>query len=516
MIIIRRIGLTFTIALFIMLLTPALSQAEEAVEKPIPVYYNDEPIQFNIDPIAMQGTTLVEFRPIFEKLGLQISWNSETKTIRGYKEGLLIELQLGHSIAIVNGEEQPLQFPPMVVNERTLVPLRFVGEAAGSYVQWNSTDRDIHLFRISPNRHTTTSNYSTIQGRMPADIQWIRFDINKEGSEDWSRIYAQPVDGLVDTELYLPDGAGVYHIEVFQSKATHQETGFYSYNATFSLINYGNSGLHLNSTVTDNSRVKLYGELLEEDRTVLLIIQNEATEEMKRIFLAPVDLIVEKEIYLNMGKGSYSLEIYTSVEPPTNTFFEKFYLMESYSIMNNDPSDPDLLPSEMIESEHPDIINLAEQITLGVNSEMEKSRKIHDWVAGNINYDAATFLSGGDRTDTALETLLGRLSDCDGYARLNIALHRAIGIRARMVVGSVIDIHAGETWAQVDLNNPNHAWNEVFVDGRWIIHDPTWNAGYIGSNDQFTRFLSHDYYDPTPEAFALDHSKYSDLGYKYE
>jgi transglutaminase-like putative cysteine protease len=499
-----------------MLLIPALSQAEEAAEKPIPVYYNNEAIQFHIDPIALQGTTLVEFRPIFEKLGLQITWNQDTKTILGYKKGLSVELQLGSLIAKVNGVEHQLQLAPIVVNERTVVPLRFVGEAAGSYVQWDSVDRIIHLYRVSPNKSSTSSNYSTIQGRTPADIKWVRFDISKEGSEDIFSVYTQPEDGIVDTEIYLPDGAGVYLIEVSQSKLSHKETGLYTHNTSFSLVNYGNSGLHLDSTITDNSRLRLYGELLDVDRSILLLIHNEATEQIKQIFLAPVDQVVEKDIYLSMGEGSYILEIYKSDEPITNHLFEKLFLMKTYSLMNNDSRDPDLVPSEMVESEHTEIVNLAQQITLGLDSDLEMSRKIHDWVAGNINYDAATFLSGGDRMDTALETLRGRLSDCDGYARLNVALHRAVGIKARIIVGSVIDIQSGGSWTQEDLDNPNHAWNEVFIDGRWITQDPTWDAGYIGSNNQFIRALSHDYYDPAPEAFARDHRVYNDLGYKYE
>lgn len=506
----------FFLALCIMLLIPALSNAEAATEKPIPVYYNDEAIQFHIDPISLQGTTLVEFRPIFEKLGLQITWNQETKTVRGYKQGLSVELQVGSLIANVNGEEQQLQLAPMIVNGSTIVPLRFVGEAAGSYVQWDSVDRIIHLYRVSPNKFTTSSNYSTIQGRIPADVEWVRFDISKEDSEEIFTTYTQPEDGLVNVEIYLPDGAGVYQVDVFQSEFGDKETAFYNYNARFSLVNYGNSGLHLDTTVTVDSKLTLYGEVLEEDRTILLLIANDATEETKRIFIEPIDQVVEKDIYLSMGEGSYTLEIYKSVEPITNRLFEKLYLMKSYTVTNNDSRDPDLTPSEMVESEHPEIVALAEQITQGSESDQDKSLKIHDWVAENINYDAATFLSGGDRVDTALETLRGRLTDCDGYARLNIALHRAVGIKARIIVGTVIDIQSGESWAQVDLNNPNHAWNEVFVDGRWITHDPTWDAGYIGSNNQFMRSLSHDYYDPAPEVFARDHSVYNDLGYKYE
>ncbi len=513
-----RLGLLLFTSLFLMLFFPAFTEAEEATEKPIPVYYNNEAIQFNIEPILEDGTTLVEFRPIFEKLGLEITWNPKTRTILGYKEGLSVQLQLGSSIAIVNGVEQQLLLTPKIVNERTMVPLRFVSEAAGSYVQWDNVGRIIHLYRVSPDKATTTNNYSTIQGRTPNDMKWMRFDIYSEGDEDsFTTAYAQPEDGYVQTELYLPNGTGTYQIVVYQTKFNEKEDEkLFTYNATFSVVNYGNSGLHLSSTHTDNSQLRLYGELLEEDRTILLLIENELTKEIKKIFFAPVDQIVDKDIYLTLGQGTYKMEIYRTVEHINNVMFEELYIMNTYQITNNDPRDPDLVPSEMVESEHPDIIALAQQITQGLTSDQQKSRKIHDWVAGNIDYDAATFLSGGDRVDTALETLRSRLTDCDGYARLNVALHRAVGIRARVIVGTVIDIQSGESWASVDLDNPNHAWNEVFVDERWITHDPTWNAGYIGDNNQFIRVLGHEYFDPNPEVFARDHRVYTNMDYKYE
>ncbi len=514
----RRLTLVLFTFLFVMLFIPALSLAEEATPKPIPVFYNDEMIQFNIEPIVFEGTTLVEFRPIFEKLGLDITWNPETRTILGYKDGLSVQLQLGSFIAIVNGEEQQLLLTPKIIEGRTLVPLRFVGEAAGSYVQWDSVERMIHLYRVSPDMFTTMSNYTTIQGRAPHDIEWMRFDVYNEGVEDtFTTTYVQPENGFVHTELYLPNGAGTYLIEVYQSTFVNKETlKHYTYNASFSVVNSGNSGLHLTSTSTDNSHIGLYGELLEKDRTILLLIENELTKEVKKIFFAPVDQLVEKDIYLSLGQGSYRMDIYRTEEHVDNVMFEELYVMASYYITNHDTRDPDLVPSEMVESEHPEIVALAQQITGGVTTDHQKSRLIHDWVAENINYDAATFLSGGDRMDTALETLRGRLTDCDGYARLNVALHRAVGIKARVIVGTVIDDDSGETWASMDLENPNHAWNEIYVDGRWMTQDPTWDAGYIGDNDQFIRALSHDYYDPTPEAFAMDHQVYTGLDYKYE
>ncbi|QGG48046.1 hypothetical protein FTV88_1948 [Heliorestis convoluta] len=43
-------------------------------------------------------------------------------------------------------------------------------------------------------------------------------------------------------------------------------------------------------------------------------------------------------------------------------------------------------------------------------------------------------------------------------------------------------------WHEIDLNQSNLAWNEVYINGRWVIQDPTWNAGYVTMDGEFVFF----------------------------
>lgn len=503
---------------------PAVAQAEQsaavkpaaAETRPIPVFFNDEPVTFNVDPIMESGTTLVEFRPIFEKLGLAIDWDSQTKTVTGSKEGLTVELAIGSKVAEINGEEKPLSAAPKLVDERTVIPLRFVGEAAGSFVSWDGNTRMIRLYRIAPEQPVTTTNRVMAEGKVPAGTYWVRFDILNEKTQEFSVDYARPANGTVRHELYLPHGAGSYKIDIYHTKKIDKDTIDYERNAGFSVTNEGNSGIHADATSTDNSRIRLFGEPDPSVKTVIVFASHNETGEEKRIFRESANGRLDTELYLNLGQGEYTVAIYTTDESPESSVFERVVLFKSYTIVNNDSRDPDLVPSEQVESEHPEIVALAEQITEGKQSDGEKSRAIHDWVTANIDYDAKTILAGGDRNDSALQTLQGKLSDCDGYARLNAALHRAAGIKARIVIGTVIDPESGETWEEEGADELNHAWNEVFADGRWIVQDPTWNAGYVDPDiGQFVRHVTSTYYDPSPAQFALDH-RAGELDYKYE
>ena len=80
---------------------------------------------------------LVPLRAIFEALDSDISWDNETQTVIASGNKVIV-LQIDSDIAFVNGEKKQLDVPARLVNGRSMVPLRFVGEAVGADVHWDS------------------------------------------------------------------------------------------------------------------------------------------------------------------------------------------------------------------------------------------------------------------------------------------------------------------------------------------------------------------------------------------
>lgn len=137
----KIISLFLSILLMFSVIIPTQVNAED----PIKVYINGEIINFTIDPVVENGTTLVQFRPIFEKLGLSIGWDANTQTVTGEKEGLKIELIIGNKVAKVNGVEKSLNLAPKTIKGNTMIPLRFIGEASGEQVEWYGDSRTIQI-----------------------------------------------------------------------------------------------------------------------------------------------------------------------------------------------------------------------------------------------------------------------------------------------------------------------------------------------------------------------------------
>ncbi|OKP84874.1 hypothetical protein A3844_18160 [Paenibacillus helianthi] len=105
----------------------------------IQVSLDGEPVAFDISPLIIDGSVMVPFRAIFEKLGLKLSWIEGTQTIIGEKEGITIKMKLGQQSADVNGKQISLAVAPINVSGSTFVPLRFVAQSLDAKVEWDAS-----------------------------------------------------------------------------------------------------------------------------------------------------------------------------------------------------------------------------------------------------------------------------------------------------------------------------------------------------------------------------------------
>ncbi len=148
-------------------------------------------------------------------------------------------------------------------------------------------------------------------------------------------------------------------------------------------------------------------------------------------------------------------------------------------------------PEAGVESDNPEIISLAQKIVGGEKNPFWKAYKIYNWVTQSIRYDhkkeAWITQSAKDRRaglasyttsypgDGALSTLYNRKGVCYDYARLYMALARAVGIPSRLVLLDVLS---------EDGEMAGHSIVEIYLPQYgWIPLDPTWGTAY----DNFAR-----------------------------
>lgn len=95
---------------------------------------------------------MVPLRAIFETMGATVTWDQRTQTIKGSKGNTTITLRVGQRTATVNGAQRNLEQSAQVIDGRTFVPFRFVGESLGGNVEWDNSRRIVRVGSTAESR----------------------------------------------------------------------------------------------------------------------------------------------------------------------------------------------------------------------------------------------------------------------------------------------------------------------------------------------------------------------------
>lgn len=97
------------------------------------------------DPLEQSGRVMVPVNAILEALGAEVTWDKTAKTVTAVLNDQTLVLQIGSSTATVNGETLDIDAPAIILNSRTLVPVRFISEGLGLTVDWDQTAAQVSL-----------------------------------------------------------------------------------------------------------------------------------------------------------------------------------------------------------------------------------------------------------------------------------------------------------------------------------------------------------------------------------
>lgn len=101
-------------------------------------------------PVMKNDRVMVPMRAIFEYLGALVDWKSETETVTAKKGDIRVSLKIGSTAVKKNNTDMTLDVPAQVINDRTMVPLRFVSEALGAQVVWSEAKNTAEIYTNNP------------------------------------------------------------------------------------------------------------------------------------------------------------------------------------------------------------------------------------------------------------------------------------------------------------------------------------------------------------------------------
>ncbi|MCM3324872.1 transglutaminase domain-containing protein [Cytobacillus kochii] len=340
-----------------------------------------------------------------------------------------------------------------------------------------------------------------------------------KGTDNWNHVLAVNQEHQFDYEVPLFYGEGLHKVEVMVPDGDREN---YYQTATTLMVNntsqqtmepieysslYNERGVTLETPAysgdessgdyTISGMIQPEAELASE--TTHLYVSSKKGEDTALDVIPVQDFRFDDSFYLRFGPGTYDITVSVPEITKENSDTFRFYSVAKFQVDNTGEDRRDLLPSRGVQSDHPKINSLAEELLQGVEGDREKAKAIYDYVAEHIAYDVEKYNTDDFHwDDSALKALETKKGVCQDYAYLAIALLRASDMEARFVEGN-----AGSGFTRGALGG-RHAWVEVKVDGEWLTMDPTWGSGYV-ENDTFVAAYNEDYFDPEQASFEETH-----------
>ncbi len=128
-----------------------------SADSPIRLIVDTKDITASAAPVIQNGRTLVPVRFVSEELGADVSWNEAERTVLITKDGHSVMLRIdSHLVEYANQETSYAlcDVAPNIINERTYVPLRLVGDALGAGVNWEESSKTVYVNSTQTSQNT--------------------------------------------------------------------------------------------------------------------------------------------------------------------------------------------------------------------------------------------------------------------------------------------------------------------------------------------------------------------------
>lgn len=137
------------------------------------------PTEGQMPPIIIDSRTLVPVREVFEKLGGKVDWNADERKVTVTFDETNIILWLDKKEALVNGKGTTIDVPAKLINSKTMVPVRFISENGNLKVDWDEATTTVS---ISKKNDLVLSKINNVSYTKIKDVDCIVIDIDNTTS----------------------------------------------------------------------------------------------------------------------------------------------------------------------------------------------------------------------------------------------------------------------------------------------------------------------------------------------
>lgn len=114
-------------------------------------------------PMVTDGRTLVPIRAIIEAFGGSVGWEESTQSVMLTMEDDTMQLVINSKTTYFNHQEETLDVAPTVINDRTMLPIRFIAESFHLGIAWDNNTQTVFIIRDS----FDVDEYDFLMGVLP-------------------------------------------------------------------------------------------------------------------------------------------------------------------------------------------------------------------------------------------------------------------------------------------------------------------------------------------------------------
>ncbi|WP_068618514.1 transglutaminase-like domain-containing protein [Paenibacillus tuaregi] len=226
------------------------------------------------------------------------------------------------------------------------------------------------------------------------------------------------------------------------------------------------SGTWLNDTQVDKGVIGIKYTVKSGVKTKVLIAKG---NEKYTYSLLPG--ITEENFPLQLGDGEYAISV---LEQKSNGKYQVIY-EASVNVELEEPTAVYLNSIQNVKwAQAGAAVAKAKALTKNLTTDEQKVKAIYNFVVNNIKYDKKLALNiPADYIPQIDRTLTVGKDTCYGYSALFAAMLRSVNIPTKLDMGKTAYV------------TTYHAWNEVYMNNKWVVIDTTVDAGWKGTTTKY-------------------------------
>ena len=172
----------------------------------IHVYLDGEAYQDpNMPTVSIDGRTMMPMRGLSQELGCTVTWNEEAQQVYAVNDAYTIVFEIGSKTGYKNGEPFIMDVAPLIINDRTMLPLRAFATAMDLEVKWDDPTRSVYITTPTTGGETSEKEEETKpepetkpeEPQTPQKTDTTLSQLNVPAS-----VSADPVFSIVSKEAY--------------------------------------------------------------------------------------------------------------------------------------------------------------------------------------------------------------------------------------------------------------------------------------------------------------------------